>query len=121
MPARPSKAASSAQLRPIPNPCEILNLVLGPINLDLLGLVVRTNRINIRIDAVPGPGNLLGNLLCAITGILDPQAASTREEAAALNSILALVGRRWRTASGIALAALPGCKRLRRSRQCPKQ
>jgi hypothetical protein len=43
---------------------------------------------------VPGPGNLLGTLLYAITGLLDPQAASTREEAAALNSILALVGRR---------------------------
>ena len=52
--------ARAAQLPPIPNACEILDLVLGPINLDLLGLVVRTNRINVRIDAVPGPGNLLG-------------------------------------------------------------
>ena len=50
-----------------------------PITLDLLGLVVRTNLINVRIDAVPGPGNLLGNLLCAITGILDPQAAATSQ------------------------------------------
>jgi hypothetical protein len=94
MPARLAKAASSAQLPPIPNACQVLNLVLGPINLNLLGLVVRTNQINIRIDAVPGPGNLLGNLLCGITGILDPQMASTRQEAAALNAILALVGRR---------------------------
>ena len=63
------------------------------VGLDLLGLVVRTNRINVRIDAVPGQGNLLGNLLCAITGILDPQATSARDLASALNAILALVPR----------------------------
>lgn len=93
MPAELSTSSSSAQVPPIPNACEILNLVLGPINLDLLGLVVRTNRINVRIDAVPGPGNLLGNLLCAITGLLDPQATSARQLAPALNAILALVPR----------------------------
>jgi hypothetical protein len=93
MPAAVSSAPAAAQLPPIPNACEILNLVLGPIRLDLLGLVVRTNQINVRIDAVPGPGNLLGNLLCAITGILDPQATSARDLASALNAILALVPR----------------------------
>jgi hypothetical protein len=94
MPAKLAKAASTAQLPPIPNACQVLNLVLGPINLNLLGLVVRTNQINLRIDAVPGAGNLLGNLLCAITGLLDPQTANAREQAAGLNSLLALVGRR---------------------------
>jgi hypothetical protein len=93
MPAALSEVPASAQLPPIPNACEILDLVLGPIRLDLLGLVVRTNRINVRIDAVPGPGNLLGNLLCAITGLLDPQATSPRQLAPALNAILALVPR----------------------------
>ena len=71
MPAALSEVPGAAQLPPIPNACEILDLVLGPITLDLLGLVVRTNRINVRIDAVPGPGNLLGNLLCAVAGLLD--------------------------------------------------
>jgi hypothetical protein len=94
MPATLTSDAQSAQLPPIPGACEILNLVLGPITLDLLGLVVRTNRINVRIDAVPGEGNLLGNLLCAITGILDPQATRARELAPAMNAILALVPRR---------------------------
>ena len=93
MPATLSKPASGAQLPPIPNACDILNLRLGPINLDLLGLVVRTNQINVRIDAVPGEGNLLGNLLCAITGLLDPQTAGVSNLAAALNAILALVPR----------------------------
>jgi hypothetical protein len=93
MPATLTSDAEGAQVPPIPGACEILNLVLGPINLDLLGLVVRTNRINVRIDAVPGEGNLLGNLLCAITGILDPQTATAREQAASLNALLALVPR----------------------------
>lgn len=51
--------------------CEILDLVLGPINLDLLGLVVTTNQIEVNITAESGPGNLLGNLLCAVAGLLD--------------------------------------------------
>ena len=51
--------------------CDILNLVLGPLHLDLLGLVIDLNRVVLNITAQPGPGNLLGNLLCAITGLLD--------------------------------------------------
>ncbi len=51
--------------------CEILDLVLGPLHLDLLGLVVDLNQVNLDITAVPGPGNLLGNLLCAVAGLLD--------------------------------------------------
>jgi hypothetical protein len=51
--------------------CDILNLVLGPLDLNLLGLEVHLNRVVLDIIAVPGPGNLLGNLLCAIAGLLD--------------------------------------------------
>lgn len=51
--------------------CEILDLVLGPLRLDLLGLVVNLNRIELNITAVSGPGNLLGNLLCTVAGLLD--------------------------------------------------
>jgi hypothetical protein len=51
--------------------CEILDLVLGPLDLDLLGLVVSLNQVELNITAVPGPGNLLGNLLCAVAGLLD--------------------------------------------------
>ncbi len=51
--------------------CPILHLMLGPINLNLLGLVVETSEICLRIDAESGPGNLLGNLLCAVAGLLD--------------------------------------------------
>lgn len=51
--------------------CQILNLVLGPLDLNLLGLEVHLNRVVLDIVAVPGAGNLLGNLLCAIAGLLD--------------------------------------------------
>lgn len=51
--------------------CDILHLVLGPLDLDILGLEVHLSRVVLDIIAVPGPGNLLGNLLCAIAGLLD--------------------------------------------------
>ena len=51
--------------------CDILRLRLGPLDLNLLGLVVHLDRIVLDITAQPGPGNLLGNLLCAIAGLLD--------------------------------------------------
>jgi hypothetical protein len=55
-----------------PGSCQILFLDLGPIFLDLLGLIVETSPIQVEIRAERGPGNLLGNLLCALVGIFDP-------------------------------------------------
>ena len=52
-------------------PCKILHLVLGPLDLNLLGLHIHLNRVVLDIEAIPGPGNLLGNLLCAVAGLLD--------------------------------------------------
>lgn len=54
-----------------PGVCDILFLDLGPLNLNILGLVVDLAPIVLDIDAVPGGGNLLGNLLCAVVGLLD--------------------------------------------------
>lgn len=51
--------------------CDILFLDIGPIFLDLLGLQVDLSQITLDITAVRGPGNLLGNLLCAVAGLLD--------------------------------------------------
>ncbi|MDI6099566.1 hypothetical protein QLQ12_13260 [Actinoplanes sp. NEAU-A12] len=70
--------------------CRVLDLTLGPLHLDLLGLVVDLNRVHVTINAVPGPGNLLGNLLCAIAGLLDP-LPSAGPLAAILNVLLALL------------------------------
>jgi hypothetical protein len=95
IPATLTQASQTSQLPPNPTPgaCQILDLVLNPIDLNLLGLHVATSRIEALIEAIPGPNNLLGNLLCAITGLLDPPAltGAINNLAAALNAILALV------------------------------
>ncbi len=51
--------------------CDVLHLVLGSLDLDLLGLVVHLDKVVLDITAVPGAGALLGNLLCAVVGLLD--------------------------------------------------
>ena len=54
------------------SPCRILFLEIpGGVLLDLLGLVVDLAPVELEVRAERGPGNLLGNLLCAITGLLD--------------------------------------------------
>ena len=79
---------------------DILHLTLGPLDLNLLGLRVQLNEVHLDITAVPGAGNLLGNLLCALTGILDQNgllgqlgnlANGLNQVASALNAILALL------------------------------
>lgn len=59
------------QPEPTPGACEILTLNLGPLDLNLLGLRVALDEVNLLIEAIPGAGNLLGNLLCAVAGLLD--------------------------------------------------
>lgn len=70
--------------------CRVLDLTLGPLHLDLLGLVVDLNQVHLTINAVSAPGNLLGNLLCAIAGLLNP-IPSAGTIAAILNLLLALL------------------------------
>jgi hypothetical protein len=65
--------------------CDILHLDLGPLNLDLLGLQVDLSRIVLDITAQSGAGNLLGNLLCAVTNLLNDPSSLAK----LLNSILA--------------------------------
>jgi len=50
---------------------DILHLQLGPIHLDLLGLKVDTSQICLDINAISGPGNLLGNLLTSVANLLN--------------------------------------------------
>jgi hypothetical protein len=51
--------------------CDILFLDLGPLFLDVLGLQVDLSQIVLDINAAPGAGNLLGNLLCAVVNLLN--------------------------------------------------
>ena len=69
--------------------CQILDLTIGPINLELLGLRVQTNTIHLQVTAQAGPGNLLGNLLCAIAGLLD-RGGPLSQLATLLNRLLSL-------------------------------
>jgi hypothetical protein len=71
--------------------CQVLNLVLGPLNLNLLGLVVTLNQVTLNITAVPGAGNLLGNLLCAVTNLLNG-TGGLASLSALLNEILGALG-----------------------------
>jgi hypothetical protein len=47
--------------------CEVLELILGPLDLNLLGLVVELNRVHLTITAIRG-GGLLGDLFCGLAG-----------------------------------------------------
>ncbi|GAA6525046.1 ABC transporter substrate-binding protein [Intrasporangium sp. DVR] len=62
-------AATSTQL--LAASCDILNLDLGPLDLNVLGLTVHLDQVVLDIVAESGAGNLLGNLLCAVAGLLD--------------------------------------------------
>jgi hypothetical protein len=57
--------------------CNVLFLDLGPLHLDLLGLTVDLSQVILDVNAVTGPANLLGNLLCALLGLLDITALLT--------------------------------------------
>ena len=60
--------------------------------LDLLGLQVDLSQITLDLDAVPGAGNLLGNLLCAITGLLDNAGNTNNAIANLLDRVFSLLG-----------------------------
>ena len=72
--------------------CQILDLVLGPLDLNLLGLVVHLDTVHLNITAEQGPGNLLGNLLCAIAGLLDGPGNPLSAIVSLLNRILGILG-----------------------------
>src|SRR4029078_3545385 len=45
--------------------CPVLDLTLGPLDLNLLGLMVHLNRVHLTITA-DSTGGILGNLLCRL-------------------------------------------------------
>lgn len=88
-----SAAATSAAARPgvvIQAICPILNLVLGPLDLNLLGLIIHLDQVVLDITA-DSAGGLLGALLCAIAGLLgsgSPLEQVLNQLVALLNQIL---------------------------------
>ncbi len=69
--------------------CDILHLELGPLDLDLLGLVVHLDKVVLDINADPA-GGLLGSLLCAVANLLNTNGLLA-DIANLLNQILALL------------------------------
>ena len=69
VPARQGQAAQ-------PGPCQILDLVLGPLHLNLLGLIVDLNQVHLQITADPN-GGILGSLLCSLSPPPSTTAATT--------------------------------------------
>jgi hypothetical protein len=49
--------------------CHVLHLILGPVHLDLLGLIADLNKIVVDINAIPG--TLLGDIFCLLSS--DPK------------------------------------------------
>lgn len=72
--------------------CNVLTLTLGPLDLNLLGLRIQLNQINLRITAITG--SLLGDLLCAIANLLSGGLLANllAQLAALLNRILGQLG-----------------------------
>lgn len=71
--------------------CDVLHLVLGPLDLDLLGLVVHLDRVVLDITAEPA-GGLLGQLLCSVANLLNGGLGGLLGQLAVLNDILAALG-----------------------------
>jgi len=74
--------------------CPVLTLNVGQIHLNLLGLDVTLSAINLDIVAQSGPGQLLGNLLCAVVHLLDGPTSGGVSTAltSLLNTINGLLG-----------------------------
>lgn len=86
-----TNAPVNAPVASLSGSCQILNLTLGPLDLNLLGLVVHLNQVVLNITAQPGPGNLLGNLLCDVAGLLNsgsPLSGILNQVTQLLNQIL---------------------------------
>ncbi len=74
----------------------ILNLSVGPLNLNLLGLGVHLDNcangpVTVSVSAQRGPGNLLGNLLSDVAHLLD-RPNSGLSLAQDVNALLGIIG-----------------------------
>ena len=88
-PAMPSAAAGESVQPPA---CNVLNLTLGPLDLNLLGLRVQLNQVVLNITAIPG-GGLLGDLLCGLAGGPAPPIPTVLQQIInLLNQILGALG-----------------------------
>ena len=88
-------AAAAFPPAPAAGACNVLNLVLAPLDLNVLGLQVHLDQVVLNIVAQSGAGQLLGNLLCFVAGLLDgggPLSGLLTQLTGLLNRILGALG-----------------------------
>ncbi|MFZ0043911.1 MAG: hypothetical protein WAK93_21555 [Solirubrobacteraceae bacterium] len=90
MPVAVPQGSSTGLLGGAAAACPILHLDLGPLNLNLLGLQVHLNEVVLDITAQSGPGNLLGNLLCGVSNLLNGNSVVGQELTSLLNIVTQL-------------------------------
>jgi hypothetical protein len=71
--------------------CGTLSMVLGPLELTLLGLSFQLNEVNVDFAVVAGTGERLGNLLCEVTSLIEGSARPA-ELVNRLNTLLDTIG-----------------------------
>ncbi len=76
-------------VEPSDTSCRILDLSLGTLHLDVLGLVVHLDPVHLNVSAQPGAGNLLGNLLCMVVHLLDGNSLFAQPMVNTLNRVIA--------------------------------
>ena len=72
--------------------CPILHLDLGPAQSQLAGPQRASQRGDPEITATSGPGNLLGNLLCGVSNLLNTGSPLASDLSGLLNIVQSLVG-----------------------------
>ena len=88
----PGIAAAPSPSHTVPaGTTNVLSLNVAPINLNLLGLVLQTDQIQVNADAQSGGGDLLGNLLTDLLNTLDGTPTNLTALNGEVNNLLAKV------------------------------
>lgn len=87
----PSGATAQASSPASAQACETLSLTLEPIKVDLLGLAIQLDQVNVDFTVVPGTSARLGVLLCGATGLMN-SGVNPAERTNILNSLLETIG-----------------------------
>jgi len=89
----PVSQAVTLPVATIDGTCQILHLELGPLDLNLLGLMVHLNQVVLDITAHAG-GGLLGDLLCSIANLLNGGGLqkAINQVIGLLNQVLGILG-----------------------------
>src|SRR5207249_7200308 len=88
----PATPAVTIPLPPIPAGSDrVLQLVVPPIDLNLLGLKLQTDQINVNADAHTGGGLLLGNVLTTLLNTLGATPENLTTLSNNINALLAKV------------------------------